>query len=159
MIRLGSRKREGEMSADSGNKQGRSYHLYELTGRISLCANVNRSFCWTKTALVHITKLLIFEEEQGRSGQKSVQFGNTCAFHVQPIQPGWQIVKYLFSLKGKQFFLLTQGLSFRRPGVFVFVLRKLRSCVSEKNCLPFNGNFPAEEGLSPVRTHYSHKMQ
>ena len=49
------------------------------------------------------------------------------------------------------------------PHVFVFVLRKRRPCVSKKNCLPFNENFPAEKAYrlleSILATKYSrHKL-
>ena len=51
----------------------------------------------------------------------------------------------------------------RRPQVFLFVLRKRRPCVSKKNCLPFNENFPAEKAYrlleSILATKYSrHKL-
>ena len=51
--------------------------------------------------------------------------------------------------------------SLARP--LVFVERKLRPCVSKKNCLPFNENFPAENAyrlLEPIlATKYSrHKL-
>ena len=84
------------MSVDLGNDKGRLSHLYELAGRISLSANVTRSFCRTKRALMRITKPLILEE-QGQLGQKqrSVWQHLRIAFAagLWPIHPGWQIVR------------------------------------------------------------------
>lgn len=79
------REKEKCPSIQETNKGAHTICMNSLA-RSTFAQNVNRSFCRPKRALVHITKLSILEEEQGRSGQNSVQFGSTCwAFHVQPL--------------------------------------------------------------------------